>query len=89
MDLDLDLLLKKTSRSLYLSARILPETLRPAFAIAYLLCRYADTIADTPLLPPEKRLFWITQFPELVRRKSAAVPKILTKRNSLKICRFV
>jgi farnesyl-diphosphate farnesyltransferase len=65
--MDLDLLLKNTSRSLYLSARILPKTLRPAFAIAYLLCRYADTIADTPLLPSERRLFWIEKFPELVR----------------------
>jgi len=64
--MDLDLLLKKTSRSLYLSARILPKKLRPAFGIAYLLCRYADTIADTPLLPLERRLFWIAQFPALV-----------------------
>lgn len=63
---DLDFLLKKTSRSLYLSARILPRKLRPAFSIAYLLCRYADTIADTPLLPSERRLFWIAQFPGLL-----------------------
>ena len=67
--MDLDLLLKNTSRSLYLSARILPQKLRPAFGIAYLLCRYADTIADTPLLPPEKRLFWIEKFPALVKEQ--------------------
>lgn len=69
--MNLNLLLKNTSRSLYLSARILPRKMRPAFAIAYLLCRYADTIADTPLLPAERRLFWIARFPELVRSQPA------------------
>lgn len=59
-------LLKHTSRSLYLSARLLPPAVRDSFAVAYLLCRYADTIADTALLPPQKRLYWIEQFPSLV-----------------------
>ena len=70
-NMDLDLLLKNTSRSLYLSARILPKDLRPAFSVAYLLCRYADTIADTPVLPSERRLFWIEKFPELVQKQPA------------------
>ncbi len=63
---DLNELLKQTSRSLYLSARLLPPTVRASFAIAYLLCRYADTIADTSLLAPEKRLHWIQKFPSLI-----------------------
>ena len=62
---DLNELLKETSRSLYLSARFLPAPVRAAFATAYLLCRYADTIADTSLLPPEQRLEWILLFPAL------------------------
>lgn len=63
---DLNELLKHTSRSLYLSASLLPKAVRPAFCVAYLLCRYADTIADTALLPPEKRLDWIEIFPSLI-----------------------
>lgn len=43
--------------------------MRPAFGLAYLLCRYADTIADTELLPAQKRLFWIKEFPALVRQE--------------------
>ena len=62
----LDELLKNTSRSLYLSARLLPTDVRETFCVAYLLCRYADSIADTSLISSEKRLFWISQFPEMV-----------------------
>ena len=66
-------LLKHTSRSLYLSARLLPPSIRNAFGIAYLLCRYADSIADTSLLPPEKRLYWISLFPQTVAQKNAKI----------------
>ncbi len=69
--MDLETLLKHTSRSLYLSARILPATMRPAFSVAYLLCRYADTIADTALLPAERRLYWIERFPEIIQAQPA------------------
>ena len=48
---------------------MLPASMRPAFGLAYLLCRYADTIADTPLLPAEKRLQAIKQFPQAVRTR--------------------
>lgn len=66
-------LLKHTSRSLYLSAKLLPPTIQDAFGIAYLLCRYADSIADTSLLPPEKRLHWISLFPQTVAQKNAKI----------------
>ncbi|MCQ2410144.1 MAG: squalene/phytoene synthase family protein [Elusimicrobiaceae bacterium] len=64
--MDLETLLKNTSRSLYLSVQALPRAMRPAFSVAYLLCRYADTIADTPLLPAERRLYWIAKFPSII-----------------------
>lgn len=67
--MDLNTLLKHTSRSLYLSVKMLPRSMRPAFGLAYLLCRYADTIADTDLLPIEKRLDWIQHFPNIVRKQ--------------------
>ena len=70
--MSLDALLKHTSRSLYLSVKILPPSIRPAFGLAYLLCRYADTIADTALLPAPRRLYWVEKFPQLVREKNTA-----------------
>lgn len=75
--MEIETLLKNTSRSLYLSVQALPQKIRPAFGIAYLLCRYADTIADTELLPPERRIFWISQFPTIVQTQNAAEEKQL------------
>jgi farnesyl-diphosphate farnesyltransferase len=49
-------LLKSVSRSFYLTLRILPAGMREAVGLAYLLARAADTIADTSLIAPEKRL---------------------------------
>ena len=49
-------LLKGVSRSFYLTIRVLPGPLRVPIQLAYLLARAADTIADTPALPPETRL---------------------------------
>ncbi len=74
----LNTLLKHTSRSLYLSVKILPKTIRPAFGVAYLLCRYADTIADTALLPAEQRVYWIQQFPLIVRAQDTTRQTELT-----------
>ena len=59
-------LLKQTSRSLYLSARLLPPGAQDTFATAYLLCRYADSIADTALLPPTRRLHWVQRFAQMI-----------------------
>jgi len=71
--MELNTLLKHTSRSLYLSVKMLPASMRPAFGLAYLLCRYADTIADTHLLPAEKRLHAIKQFPQAVRTRELSL----------------
>lgn len=76
---DLNELLKHTSRSLYLSARLLPADVRAAFSIAYLLCRYADSIADTALLSPQKRLLWIEQFPGMITHPKVGEQQALIK----------
>lgn len=68
--MDTEILLKHTSRSLYLSVQALPRAMRPAFSVAYLLCRYADTIADTHLLPAERRLYWIERFPGMIHSQN-------------------
>ena len=75
--MDIETLLKNTSRSLYLSVCVLPKTMRGSFAIAYLLCRYADSIADTDLLPQDRRLYWIKQFPTIVEKQNPATFKEL------------
>ena len=41
----LDTVLKRVSRSFYLSLRILPRSLRTPIGLAYLFARAADTIA--------------------------------------------
>jgi farnesyl-diphosphate farnesyltransferase len=52
----LNQLLKATSRSFYLTLRVLPAAVRPQIGLAYLLARTTDTIADTDLVPLEQRL---------------------------------
>jgi farnesyl-diphosphate farnesyltransferase len=48
-------LLKATSRSFYLTLRVLPRAVRPQIGLAYLLARTTDTIADTEILPVTQR----------------------------------
>ena len=49
-------LLKATSRSFYLTLRVLPGSICPQIGLTYLLARTSDTIADTELVPLEQRL---------------------------------
>ena len=49
-------LLKATSRSFYLTLRVLPRAIRPQISLAYLLARTTDTIADTDLVSVQGRL---------------------------------
>lgn len=52
----LNALLRETSRSFYLTMRILPAPIRPQIGLAYLLARATDTIADTDLIAVPARL---------------------------------
>lgn len=49
-------LLRGVSRSFYLTLNILPAGMRDPVGLAYLLARGADTIADTSLIAPGRRL---------------------------------
>ncbi|MEK6397235.1 MAG: squalene/phytoene synthase family protein [Terriglobus sp.] len=49
-------LLRGVSRSFYLTLNILPAGMREPVGLAYLLARAADTIADTSLIAPGRRL---------------------------------
>jgi farnesyl-diphosphate farnesyltransferase len=49
-------LLRSVSRSFYLSIRFLPASLREPIALAYLLARTSDTVADTSQIPVAVRM---------------------------------
>jgi farnesyl-diphosphate farnesyltransferase len=84
-------LLKATSRSFYLTLRVLPARVRPQIGLAYLLARTTDTIADTELVPPAQRLDALQKlrerilgqnsaplnFDELAKRQGSAAEKLL------------
>jgi farnesyl-diphosphate farnesyltransferase len=57
-------LLKRVSRSFYLSLAVLPREIRSTVGLAYLFARAADTIADTRLLPRAQRLIHLEVFRE-------------------------
>ena len=60
-------LLRRVSRSFYLSLAILPRPLREPLGLAYLLARAADTVADTRLIARAERI----QHLETLRRAYA------------------
>ena len=49
-------LLRPVSRSFYLSIRALPRRLREPVALAYLLARTTDTVADTSAIDVDLRI---------------------------------
>ena len=62
MTTSLEDLLRATSRSFYLTLRVLPRAVRPQISLAYLLARTSDTIADAQLLTPDQRLEGLRRF---------------------------
>lgn len=64
------------SRSFYLTLRVLPASVRKQIGLAYLLARIADTISDTPVLPPEERLLQLLLFRKQVQ--GSADPGLIT-----------
>jgi farnesyl-diphosphate farnesyltransferase len=63
-------LLRETSRSFYLTMRVLPAAIRSQIGLAYLLARAADTIADTGLVPVASRLSSLAAFRDRILAKS-------------------
>src|SRR5213593_4508240 len=53
-------LLRSVSRSFYLSIRFLPAQLREPIALAYLLARTTDTVADTSQISTSVRMETLT-----------------------------
>lgn len=60
-------ILRSVSRSFYLSIRILPPRLREPVALAYLLARSTDTVADTAQIATEQRAQTLRKLSELIQ----------------------
>jgi len=60
-------LLREVSRSFYLSLRVLPGPMRDPVALAYLLARASDTLADTEAVDPGRRIALLRGFEEEIR----------------------
>lgn len=70
---NLEQLLKSTSRSFYLTLRVLPGAIRSQIGLAYLLARTTDTIADTEIVSPAQRLAALEQLRERILGKSSSL----------------
>lgn len=65
-------LLRATSRSFYLTLRVLPAAVRRQIGFAYLVARAADTIADTEIVPLNRRLEALEKLREGIQGKTPA-----------------
>jgi farnesyl-diphosphate farnesyltransferase len=64
-------ILRSVSRSFYLSVRLLPRRLREPVALAYLLARSTDTIADTTEISPAVRAEQLAILARAIEGKAA------------------
>jgi farnesyl-diphosphate farnesyltransferase len=65
-------ILRSVSRSFYLSIRLLPTKLRDPIALAYLLARATDTIADTAEISAAIRAEQLARLAQLIQQDGAA-----------------
>jgi farnesyl-diphosphate farnesyltransferase len=72
-------LLKQVSRSFYLSVRFLPSRIRSTVAIAYLLARASDTIADTNKLDAKYRLETLILFRKSLEGQTAGLAEHVSR----------
>ncbi len=71
MNAQLQQLLKRTSRSFYLTLRVLPGAVRSQIGLAYLLARTTDTIADTGIVSVEQRLAALQKLRQRIQGSSS------------------
>lgn len=63
-------LLRRVSRSFYLTLKVLPGSVRAQIGLAYLLARATDTVADTELIAVEQRLEALNRLRQRILGKS-------------------
>jgi len=64
-------ILRSVSRSFYLSIRFLPPQLREPIALAYLLARTTDTVADTTRIPGSVRMETLKMLSDGIQGKAS------------------
>ncbi|MBO0694734.1 MAG: squalene/phytoene synthase family protein [Verrucomicrobia bacterium] len=64
-------ILRSVSRSFYLSIRLLPVQLREPIALAYLLARTTDTVADTTRVPATMRIETLKVLVDAIQGKAS------------------
>jgi len=64
-------ILRSVSRSFYLSIRFLPSQLRDPIALAYLLARTTDTVADTNRIPATVRIKTLKMLADAIQGKAS------------------
>ena len=64
-------ILRSVSRSFYLSVRFLPSQLRDPIALAYLLARTTDTVADTTRIPGTVRIQTLKMLADAIQAKAS------------------
>lgn len=63
-------LLKRVSRSFYLTLQVLPKSVREPICLGYLLARCTDTIADSSTLAANQRLQNLTNILHLINKQN-------------------
>ena len=76
MQKNIDLLLKGTSRSFYLTLKALPSKVRSQIGLGYLLARISDTIADSIKGSTSQRLEALEQYNDRIQKRSKTLPKM-------------
>lgn len=70
-------LLRAVSRSFYLTIRWLPVEMRPAVAVAYLLARATDSVADTCAAPLQRRVQALRSMAGVIGGDEGELPLLL------------
>ncbi len=76
IDKKIDILLKGTSRSFYLTLNFLPKKIRKQIGLLYLLARLSDTIADSKVGEKDILIHLIGQYNDRVQKRSETIPDL-------------
>ena len=71
---EIDILLKGTSRSFYLSLKVLPKKIRKQIGLGYILPRLSDTIADSKVGDNKILLKLLKQYNQRIQDKNSPLP---------------
>jgi len=77
IDKRIDILLKGTSRSFYLTLNFLPKKIRKQMGLLYLLARLSDTIADSKIGEKDILIRLIGQYNDRVQKRSEIIPDLV------------